>query len=339
MRKLNVKLKTTVCLLLAAVLLCGMLGCSGADVGTTENGNGGASGKTRIAALKGPTGVGMAKLTADDDAGAEKQYEVTFSSSPEDVKAGILNGSYDIAAIPTNLAATLYNKAKAEIAVLAVNTYGVLYVLEDGDTVHSVADLRGKTLYATGQASTPEYILDYVLKQNGMTPGEDVEIRFVAEHAELAAQLSVKNVSLGMLPEPNVTSAILQSGGTLRIALDLTKEWKKINKDTEIMQGCIVVSKAFLAQHPEKVDRFMTDCEASVTYVREHPEEAAGYCETYGIIPKAALAQKAIPNCSLTFVTGAELKTKLNAFLAILFEADPSSVGGMLPDDGFYAER
>lgn len=293
----------------------------------------------KLAALKGPTGMGMAKLISDDAANENKKYEVTLSSAPEDVKAGILKGDFDIAAIPTNLAAVLYNKAGADISVLAVNTLGVLYILEDGNTVNSIKDLNGKKVYATGQASTPEYILDYVLKQNGIDPDKDVEIEYMTEHSELASQMAAGSVKIGMLPEPNVTSTLVSSQSeNIRIALNLTEEWEKSAEGTTIMQGCIVVKNKFLKEHSEAVKTFMEEYRASVDFVNGNIDEAAQMCETAGIVPKAAIAKKAIPNCNITFVTGEELKTKLNAFLKVLFEADHASVGGKLPDNAFYSD-
>ena len=291
----------------------------------------------RLATLKGPTGVGMVKMLTDDAADEKPTYEVTLSSAPDDIKAGILSGSFDIAAIPTNLAAVLYNKAGADISVLAVNTLGVLYILENGDTVKSIADLKGKKLCATGQASTPEYILNFILEKNGIDPEKDVEIEYMTEHSELAAQMASGAVSIGMLPEPNVTSTLLRSEtGNTRIALNLTEEWEKIAEGTTIMQGCVVVNNKFLTEHPQAVAQFMEQYGASVEYVKANVDEAAAMCETLGVIPKAPLAKKAIPNCNLTFVTGTEMQEKLGAFLKVLFDADPSSVGGKLPDAGFY---
>lgn len=291
----------------------------------------------RLATLKGPTGVGMVKMLTDDAAKETPSYEVTLSSAPDDIKAGILSGSFDIAAIPTNLAAVLYNKAGADISVLAVNTLGVLYILENGDSIKSVNDLKGKKLYATGQASTPEYILNYILEKNGIDPKNDVEIEYMTEHAELAAQMASGAVSIGMLPEPNVTSAMITSEtGSMRIALNLTEEWEKIAGGTTIMQGCVVVNNTFLKEHPQAVAKFMEQYAASVEYVKANVDEAAAMCEALGVIPKAPLAKKAIPNCNLTFVTGTEMQEKLGAFLKVLFDADPSSVGGKLPEAGFY---
>ena len=312
------------------VLIFSFAGCK-AKVNETENTNE-KSVVINLATLKGPTGMGMVKLIADDKAAETPKYNVTLSSAPEDIKSGILNGSYDIAAIPTNLAALLYNKAGADISVLAVNTLGVLYVLENGDTVKSIDDLAGKKIYATGQASTPEYILNYVLEKNGV----DVETEYLTEHSELAAQMASGAAKIGVLPEPNVTTAIVSSNGRLRVALDLTEEWEKAAPNTTIMQGCIVVKNSFLKEHPDEVKAFMAEYKKSVDFVNGNIDEAAALCEKTGIVPKAAVAKKAIPNCNITFVTGQELKSGLNAFLKVLYDANPASVGGKLPDDAFY---
>ena len=329
-------MKKTLSVILFIALLFAFAGCSKNAPQTTEKKDK-EQVTIRIASLKGPTGMGMVKLFDDDEAGETPKYDVSLCSTPEDVKAGILNGSYDIAAIPTNLAAVLYSKAGADISVLAVNTLGVLYILEDGDTIHSVKDLAGKKICATGQASTPEYILNYVLEKNEITPDKDVDIEYLTEHSELAAQMAAGAVKIGMLPEPNVTTTLISSKSeNMRVALDLTEEWEKAADGTTIMQGCIVVNNSFLKAHPDEVKTFMADYKESVDFVNSNIDEAAALCEKTGIVPKAAVAKKAIPNCNITFITGEKLKTGLNAFFKVLFEADPASVGGALPDDAFY---
>ena len=323
-------MKKIFAVLLCIVMLLAVAGCASKEPVADDV-------TIRLATLKGPTGIGMVKMLTDDAANEKQTYDVTISSAPDDIKAGILSGSFDIAAVPTNLAAVLYNKAGADISVLAVNTLGVLYVLEDGNTINSIADLKGKKLYATGQASTPEYILNYILSKNGIDPAKDLEVEYLTEHAELATQMVSGAVSLGVLPEPNVTSTLLNSkSGNMRIALNLTEEWEKVAEGTTIMQGCVVVSNKFLAEHPQAVAQFMEQYKASVEFVKANVDEAAGMCETLGIIPKAPLAKKAIPNCNLAFVTGTEMQEKLGAFFKVLFDADPASVGGKLPDAEFY---
>ncbi len=289
-----------------------------------------------LAVLAGPTGMGASYLMEQNEAGESKNaYTVTVATAPDQVTAGLINGSLDMAAIPTNLAAVLYQKTEGGVQVLACNTLGVLYLLENGDTVHSVEDLRGKTVYATGQGSTPEYIFSYILAKNGLTVGTDVTVEYLAEHAELAAKLKAGEVVLGVLPEPQVSVAMM-GNADLRVALNLTEEWNRVAGDSALIQGCIAVRTAFAQEHPEAISAFLTEYEASVNYVNENPEAAAKLIEKHGIVAKEAIALRAIPNANMVCMTGAEMKTKLSGFLQVLFDADAKSVGGKLPDDGFY---
>ena len=286
-----------------------------------------------VMTLQGPTGMGLAKLM--DDAAkktAKNNYTFTLTGDPTAVSAAVIKGEVDIACVPVNLASVLYNKTSGAYVCLAINTLGVLHILEAGDTVHSVADLAGKTLYATGQGSTPEYILNYILEKNGIA--DKVTVEYKTEHAELATLLASGDVTLGMLPEPNVTSAKMKNAN-LRQALDLTAEWDKIC-DTSAVQGCVIVKKSVVDENPEAIRVFAEEYAASVAFVNENVEGAAAMCETYGIVPKAAIAKAAYPNCNIVFVTGKDMQDALSAFLEILYAANPSSVGGKLPDDAFY---
>ena len=287
----------------------------------------------KVAALKGPTGMGLAKLMQDSaDGKAQNIYTFELMGDPTTVSAAVIKGEVDVACVPVNLASVLYSKTKGDYICLALNTLGVLHILENGDTVQSIEDLAGKTLYATGQGSTPEYILNYILEKNGIA--DKVTVEYKTEHSELAALLASGSVTLGMLPEPNVSSAMVQNSA-LRPALDLTAEWDKIC-DTSAVQGCVIIKKNFAENNPDAVAAFMEDYAASVVFCNESTDEAAALCETYGIVPKAAIAKKAYPNCNIVFITGEEMKASLSAFLQVLFEANPASVGGALPDDDFY---
>ncbi len=285
--------------------------------------------------LMGPTGIGMSKLINDNTEGtSELKYNFTIASAPDQITSQVIQGDYDIAAVPVNLASVLYNKTEGDLYVAAVNTLGVLYILEDGNTINSISDLSGTTLYATGQGSTPEYILRYVLEKNGIDPDNDLTIEYLSEHSELATLMTSGDVALGMLPEPNVTAALL-GNSNLRISLDLTEEWKKVS-DTDLVQGCIIINKSFADANPDLVKTFLEEYEASVDYVVNNVDEAATMCETAGIIPKAAVAKKAIPNCNLVMITGSEMKEMISAMLEVLYSANSSSVGGALPDESFY---
>lgn len=289
----------------------------------------------RIFTLMGPTGMGMAKLISDDKNGtSEQDYTFTVASAPDQITAEVIKGDFEIAAVPVNLASVLYNKTEGKIKIAGINTLGVLYVLENGDTINSVSDLNGKKIYATGQGSNPEYTLRYILKQNGIDPDKDVTIEYMAEHAELAAQMTAGTVTLGMLPEPNVTSVMLNNGD-VRVALDLTKEWKTVS-GTDLVQGCIIVNAEFAAKYPNAVKTFLEEYKNSVDFVNNNVDDAAALIEEAGIVPKAAIAKKAIPNCNIVLISGEEMKAPVSSMLNVLFEAEAKSVGGKLPDDGFY---
>ena len=287
----------------------------------------------RVAALKGPTGMGLAKLMDDSAAGATaNDYTFTLAGDPTQVSASVIKGEVEVACVPVNLASTLYNKTEGKYICLAINTLGVLHILEAGDSVQSIADLAGKTLYATGQGSTPEYILNYILEKNGIA--DKVTVEYETEHTALVSLFANGSVTLGMLPEPNVSAAMVQTP-TLRKALDLTAEWDKVC-DTSAVQGCVIVKKEFAEANPDALKAFMNEYAASVEFVNANVEQAAALCETSGIVPKAAIAKRALPNCNIVFVTGEEMQTDLSAFLGVLFDANPKSVGGKLPGEDFY---
>ena len=293
----------------------------------------------RVVTLQGPTGMGMVQLMTSDEAGTSaNDYEFTLASSPEEAQAAIAN--VDIAALPVNLAAALYNRGE-DISFAAINTLGVLSILENGNTIESIEDLRGKTIYATGQGSTPEYILNYLLEKNGIDPETNVTIEYLTEHTELATRLASGDAAIGLLPEPNVTVALTSAaanGNTdLRIALDVTEEWAKLGEG-ELVQGCIVVSNEFKTEHPEQFEAFMEEYKASVNYVNTDIEAAATDIAEVGIVPRADIAQNAIPNCNICCLDGEEGIAYMEAMLTVLYEANPSSVGGKMPDDAFYGE-
>lgn len=296
----------------------------------------------RATVMKGPTGMGMSKLMKDDANGTSKNdYEFTVAASPDEARNALIAGTTDIAALPVNLAAVLYNKG-VDISFVGINTLGVLYILENGNTITSVEDLRGKTIYATGQGSTPQYILEYLLTKNGIDLENDITIEYIAEHAELATKLATGDAAIGILPEPNVTSALSaakQNGNTeLRIALDVTEEWEKFGEG-ELCQGCIVVTNKFKNEHPEQYAKFLKEYAASAEYVVTEVDEASKIIEEFGIIPKAPLAKKAIPNANICFIDGDDGIAYMQSVLNVLYTANPSSVGGKLPDDAFYGKK
>lgn len=292
--------------------------------------------KIDIMVLSGTTGLGIAKMihdTANDQAALN--YNIEVASSADLINPGLIQGEIEIAALPTNVASVLYNKTGGKIMVAAVNTKGVLYLLENGESVHSMADLKGKTVYLPGQGSNPEYIFRYLVEKNGMEIGKDVMIDYTyGSPDELATAVTAGLVSLAVLPEPKVT-AIKSQNAAVRSALDFTAEWNKVSEG-ELVQGCIVVQKSFAEEHPAELAQFLKDYQASIDFVSNNIEEASTMIEAAGIIPKAPLAKKALPACNICYMIGAEMKTSLTSFYQVLFDMAPASIGGALPDDGIY---
>lgn len=293
-----------------------------------------------VAVLKGPTGMGAVKMMADADAGTSANaYTFKIAASPDEIVSAVASGSVDIAACPLNLAANLYKKTSGNVKMLAINTLGVLYILENGNTIKSVADLEGKKIYATGQGSSPEYVLNFILNANGLTPGENVTVEYLSEHSELTALAAAGDADICLLPEPNVTTA-MSKNSDLRVALDLTEEWNKVctakGTPSELAQGCLIVNAEFAQKNPAAVDVFITEYKASVDYVNVNIDAAAQMIAEREIIPSAALAKKAIPNCNIVCVSGAEMKTIAQQNFEVLFAANPKSVGGSIPDDSLY---
>ncbi len=297
----------------------------------------------RIAALKGPTAMGMVKLMEDakDQALDGNHYTFTIVPAIDEVTPKLVQGEVDIAAVPANLAAVLYNNTDGQVQVLGINTLGVLYLVESGDTVQSAENLRGKTIYASGKGATPEYALNYILSQNGLDPEQDVTIEWKSEHSECVAALLSQENAIAMLPQPFVTTAQLKNE-QIRIALDLTKEWDAVQKDAQhpsaLLTGVVVGRKAFLQENPQAISAFLDHYKVSVDYVNGNLSEAAALIEEFDIVP-AAVAQKAIPYCNITLLEGTEMKDKLSGYLAVLAEQNPKAVGGALPDDAFYYIR
>ena len=314
-------MKRIACMILCLILLFSMTACSFAE-----------SAPVRVAALKGPTAMGMVQMIRDR-AGS---YDFTLAASADEITPALIQGKLDIAAVPANLAAVLYNNTEGKIRVLAINTLGVLYIAERGDLVHSVADLRGKTLYTAGKGSTPEYALNYILRANGIDPEKDLTIEFKSEHAECLAALLNNPDAVAMLPQPFATVA-QSKAPDMRIALDLNAEWDALQANREnpsaLITGVTVARTEWIEQNPEAVKAFLNDYAESIGFTQENPAEAAALIGEYGIF-EAAVAEKALPACNITFIASDEMRIRLTGYLAELYDQDPASVGGKLPDDG-----
>lgn len=346
------KLLSLLCVLsLSAALLAG---CSTAgDAGTSETPGSSSTPSdvtemadpidVNVMALKGPTAMGMVEFMNEADSGTitDNNYHFNITAATDEVSAALAQGTTDIATVPANLASVLYNNTEGGVQVLAINTLGVLYIVESGDTVHSVEDLRGKTIYASGKGNTPEAALNYVLTQNGIDPSADVTIEWKSEQAECLSALMAEENAIAMLPQPFVTTAQAQSE-SLRVALDLTEEWDALQADSDtpstLVTGVVVARTEFVEEHPEAISNFLDYYQQSVEYVNANVEDAAQLVGQYDIVT-AEVAQKAIPECNIVFIEGAEMKEKLSGYLSVLFEQNPQSVGGALPDDAFYFSR
>lgn len=297
----------------------------------------------KIAALKGPTAMGLVRLMRDNDETAaapassgepEKPYTFTLAGSADEVTPALIKGELDMACVPANLAAVLYNKTGGAVEVLAVNTLGVLYIVEQGESVQSLADLKGKTVVAAGKGSTPEYALRYLLSENGIDPDADVTLDWKSEHSECVAALASGQATVALLPQPFVTVAQSKIEG-LRMALDLTAEWDKLGSGSTLITGVIVARRAVVEENPAAVKAFLADYAASVEWVNANIADAAALIGEYGIVD-AAVAEKALPYCNIVCITGAELLEKLPGYLYVLYNAEPAAVGGAMPDNSFY---
>ena len=287
----------------------------------------------RVFAMNGPTGMGMSKLILDDEEGkTANNYDFTLVSSADDIKAEIIKGEYDIAAVPTNLAAVLYKKTEGALQVAAVNTLGVLYILENGETIKSVNDLEGKTIAATGEGSVPEYVLSYILKANNI----NATVEYYTDGAEVAAKMISGDITLAMLPVPYATNVVTNSD-SVRIAVDITEEWENTGNDSgALCQGCVIVRADFARENPAAVDKFLEEYAASVAYVNENVDDSAELLQKYGIVGTAAVGKSAIPAANIVCITGQEMADDLTGFYNVLFDSNPASVGGSVPESGLY---
>lgn len=291
----------------------------------------------KIAGLKGPTSMGLVKLMEDNEnKTSENEYEFTIAGSADEITPKLIQGELDIAAVPGNLASILYNNTQGEIQLLAINTLGVIYMVDKNSGISSLEDLKGKTIYATGKGSTPEYALRYILSENKIDPDKDVTIEWKSEPTEVVATLSSNESGIAMLPQPYVTVAQTKIP-ELKIAIDLNKEWEKLNNGSLFITGVLVARKDFLENHPNAVSKFLEEYKTSTEYITadNNIEDAAALVEKFDIV-KAAVAKKAIPYCNITFISGEEMKTAMSGYLKVLFDQEPKSVGGKIPESDFY---
>ena len=292
--------------------------------------------QVRLGVLKGPTGIGATYLMEENENDeALNKYEITLASEATEIVSLLASNSLDIAAVPINVAASLYNKMNGGVKMIALNTAGVLYIGEKGNSINAVTDLKGKTIYAVGQGANPEYILNYILESNGLKVNEDVFVEFL-DSAELVAKAASGEIEVCMLPVPAITTVLVKNSD-MRLALDLTSEWQKLNNGSILTMGCIVVRDEFLKDNEEAINNFLEEYNKSINNVKINVDHASELCEKYEIVANAAIAKKAIPNSNLIFVAGAaDMKDCIEGYYEILFNADPKSIGGAIPKDDFY---
>jgi len=300
-------------------------GCAGPSSGRST---------VTVASLKGPTTMGLVKLMDESDG-----YEVTVHGSPDQVVPLLVQGKVDLALLPANLAAVLYHQTRSDsgpaVQVVAVTTLGVLQLVEHGDTVRTWSDLAGATITTTGKGTTPEYVLDYLLRGNGLVPGRDVTVEFESEATALASRVMTTPGMVAVLPQP-YTTMVEQKNPAVRTVWDLTDEWSKVADGSGLVTAVLVVRTAFAREHPRELASFLADYQASVRYTNDDPVGAAVLIADAGIVPDPAVAQAAIGGCHIVYIDGEPMKTALRGYLQVLFDADPRSVGGAVPGDDFY---
>ncbi|MCQ2537019.1 MAG: ABC transporter substrate-binding protein [Lachnospiraceae bacterium] len=311
-------------LVTAAVIITCMAGC-----GKKEEAN------VNIGVLKGPTGMGAISLMDEANNGVYEKYNFTLTPDVSDIVARLTNGDLDIGALPTNTAVNLYNKTNGDVQLIAINCTGVLYILENGNSINSVKDLKGKTLLCNGQGSNPEYVINFLLKQNGLEPGVDVDIQF-KEASEITQLMVSGQADCCMLPVPAVTTICIKNKD-VRKALNVTDEWSKAATDgSQLTMGCLVATKKFITEHPADVKLFVERYEKSIQAVLADVDAAAELVAKYEITGSAAIAKNAIPDAGIVCITGKDMKPAINGYYQVLFDANPASLGGKMPADDFY---
>lgn len=286
---------------------------------------------TQVASLKGPTSMGLSALMTSEN----EHYEFNIYAAADEIVPLVVKGEVDIALVPANLAATLYQKTNSAIEVANINTLSVLQVVTPGDVEMSdLTALKGKTIYMTGKGTTPEASLRYLVEKNGMS-WDDMTVEFKTEATEVVSALQTDPTAFAVLPEPFATVAIQQLDNR-HIALSLGDEWDRVSDNgSQLVTGVTIVRKEFAEAHPAAMLQFAADAAESVAYVNDHPEDAATKIESLDIV-KAPIAKLAIPRCNLVCMTGEEMRTALSGYLDALYTFDPQMIGGKLPDDAFY---
>lgn len=309
--------------LVALTVVFALSGCAGkADVDDTV---------IKIGSLKGPTSMGLLYLMEQNE-----NYEFTIATAADEILPKVVSGEIDIALVPANVASVLYNKTNGGVTVIDINTLGVLYAVGGDESIGSVADLKGKTVYVTNKGTTPDYVFQFLLSGNNLNLSE-VNMEYKSEAAEVAALLKENPDAVGILPQPFVTAACM-GNENLKVLLNLTEEWDKLSDEESgrLVTGVTIVRNDFLKEHEGAVKSFLKAHKESAEYAVSNPEATAALVVKAGIIEKEPVALKALPNCSITYIDGPSMKEALSGYLKVLYDLDSTSVGGSLPGEEFY---
>lgn len=292
-----------------------------------------------VAGLKGPTSMGMIKLFEDYTNPSEGlNINYTVESAPDLLVGKLIKGELDIATVPTNLASIIYNKTKGKYKLVNINTLNVMYIMTDGAEINSIKDLKDETLYISGKGATPDFVTRYLIEKNGLIIGEDINVDFSLDHSSLAQAINSGEVKFGVLPQPFVTTLMMKNSD-VKIGVDLQKEWEAVEDDSLLALGGLLVKTELIENHPEIVNNFLDEYKKSVEYVNSNPKGASILIEKFGILPKAKMAEMAIPKCNIVYKDAKDIQNELNEYYKILFDFNPKSVGGKLPDDEFYYKK
>lgn len=291
----------------------------------------------RIASLKGPTTMGLVKLMDEADKGeARHDYEVTMYGAADEIAPQLIKGDIDVALVPCNLAGVLYNKTGGAVEVACRQHTGRAVCRHHRRRHHQRGRFGGQNHLHHGQGDHAGVCAQLCAGAEWPYPGEDVTIEYMSEATEvLAAMQASSGYPVAMLPQPYVTTAQMQMEG-LKVALDMTEEWDKVSPDSALVTGVVVARKEFVEQNEAAFNEFLEDYKASTEFVNANVDEAAALVAGYEIVPKEPIAQKALPECNITFISGADMKAKVSGYLKVLYDQNPEAVGGTLPDDAFY---
>ncbi len=331
--------RKTLTLLILGLFLIVLGGCQNANQPIPQPNQPAAAVNFKVAVLRGPTALGMVQmLDAQPSLGDNVKAEYIIEQSPDTLNAKLLTGEVAMAAIPTNMAAKLYNKG-VNYQLAAMNTWGVLYVVTNGDLVKSWSDLKGKQIDNTGQGAATDVVFRYLLNKNGINPDKDVTIKYVPTPAE-QAQLAIAGKSqITILPEPWV-STVLNKNKDLKIALDMQKEWVRINgAGVPFAQTCLVVNADFASQNPAVMTKFLEEYAAAIDWVNKNPAAAGEMIKKQDIGIPADVAAAAIPRCNLRYMSAIDAKPAVEKYLQVLLDFSPDSIGGKLPDAKFYYQK